>query len=595
MKIEMRQMNTAMRLGFLFLMTLVLAGCQSATGVEPLTDSLAGGDAGTRMDFLDQLAERSVTSNDEAFHGLLMFIDGKDGAENYEGRVAALKERGLLADNFDRPANEAVTRGVLAVAIVKHLGITGGAGMRLFGNTPRYATRELRYAGVYTDSSPQQTFSGEEFISLLGRVEESESTFGIRAPAEDEIDRAEAQALLEETKSATGEAIYLAQGDAKPADVAKADEAGAKDKSPKIVIRYVRGTVLVRADAKQSWKNAKAAKVDMELALGEEIFTGDRSKAVFTVGDDRRITLFSNTPVRVANAAERKLDVLMRRGRVRYEIEKHDYEVDDKVHAPSGTLAVRGTNFDLVDRAGELARAIGFSSRMMTFEQRQQLLKHIRFTSGRIRVGFASAAALAQHINKVDALNGYRSARGGQRVDQNPERGGDDQRRENEIQSVNNLVFNVGSFLQRTPDTVVFLMGFGPNVPLTTKLDFSVMDPNGVTINEQMRMSPDGIGNFVGNGLADEQGQGSAVATYVGYIPGTYMLDVNLASADPFVFGIIQVSQSTDGGPLVPVANIPFQVGAGPFPPPNFNTSIDVPVVVGEPEATQGIVVNQPK
>jgi hypothetical protein len=44
--------------------------------------------------------------------------------------------------------------------------------MRLFGPHDRYAVRELQYAGVYPPSSPQQTFSGQEFLGIIGRAED---------------------------------------------------------------------------------------------------------------------------------------------------------------------------------------------------------------------------------------------------------------------------------------------------------------------------------------------------------------------------------------------------------------------------------------
>ena len=83
-----------------------------------------------------------------------------------------LRVRGLLPGGFDRPANEAATRGTLAVILVKALKIEGGVVMRVFGASPRYAVRELRHVGLYPPSSPHQTFSGAEFIGLIGRAED---------------------------------------------------------------------------------------------------------------------------------------------------------------------------------------------------------------------------------------------------------------------------------------------------------------------------------------------------------------------------------------------------------------------------------------
>lgn len=149
-----------------------LAGCTMAKVDKPLTREQAGNDPGVQMDFWHGLAEHRLTSNDEAFHGLLLTLDGKDDAEDYAGRVRVLTERKMLPAGFDRPGEMAVERGTLAVAIVRVLKVRGGLTMQLVGPTPRYATRELEFLGVYPPSSPNQTFSGTEFVGIVGRVED---------------------------------------------------------------------------------------------------------------------------------------------------------------------------------------------------------------------------------------------------------------------------------------------------------------------------------------------------------------------------------------------------------------------------------------
>jgi hypothetical protein len=44
--------------------------------------------------------------------------------------------------------------------------------LSVLGPTPRYATRELQYIGVYPPSSPEQVFSGTELVGIMGRVED---------------------------------------------------------------------------------------------------------------------------------------------------------------------------------------------------------------------------------------------------------------------------------------------------------------------------------------------------------------------------------------------------------------------------------------
>jgi hypothetical protein len=159
----------------LLAVALVVCGCQTARVAQPLTAELGGNDVGSQLEFWHTLAQRPLASNDEAFHGLLVFLDGEDPATDYAGRVRALRARRMLPAGFDEPAENAVTRGTLAVAIVRALDIRGGLVMRLFGPTPRYAVRELRYLELYPPtSSPNQTFSGAELLGIIGRLEDHE-------------------------------------------------------------------------------------------------------------------------------------------------------------------------------------------------------------------------------------------------------------------------------------------------------------------------------------------------------------------------------------------------------------------------------------
>src|SRR5690242_314684 len=103
-----------------------VVGCQSAHVDKPAAALHGGSDPDQQAEFIASLSKQPVTTNDDAAHGLLLYIDGKDDAEDYAGRVKALKDRGVLPADFNRPADDAVTRGDLAVAIVKVGKIKGG-------------------------------------------------------------------------------------------------------------------------------------------------------------------------------------------------------------------------------------------------------------------------------------------------------------------------------------------------------------------------------------------------------------------------------------------------------------------------------------
>jgi hypothetical protein len=148
------------------------AGCQTAHVDKPLTAELGSSDPDTQLEFWHTLAEQSVTSNDDAFHGLLLFLDGTDASSDYAGRVETLKSRKLLPAGFNQPAEQAVDRGTLAVALARALKIRGGLVMALTGPSPRYATKELVFLGIFPPSSPNQTFSGTEYLGIIGKAED---------------------------------------------------------------------------------------------------------------------------------------------------------------------------------------------------------------------------------------------------------------------------------------------------------------------------------------------------------------------------------------------------------------------------------------
>src|SRR3954466_6907221 len=92
---------------FAFILCSAL-GCSSAKVAEPLTAKLGGNDPDSQMEFWHTLAERNLCSNDEAFHGLLLYLDSEDPATDYSGRLKALKAKGLLNADFNEPSNQAV-------------------------------------------------------------------------------------------------------------------------------------------------------------------------------------------------------------------------------------------------------------------------------------------------------------------------------------------------------------------------------------------------------------------------------------------------------------------------------------------------------
>lgn len=157
------------------------AGCAADRRGAALAAELAGNDEDSQVNYWLAVTDRPVVSYDEAFHGLLLFADGRDESPDYASRVAALKQRRMLPNWFNELPEAPARRGVLAVAIAEILEIRGGVLMRITGGVaPRYALRELVYRGVYPPSSENQTFTGVEFAGVIGKLEDFQRISAVR-------------------------------------------------------------------------------------------------------------------------------------------------------------------------------------------------------------------------------------------------------------------------------------------------------------------------------------------------------------------------------------------------------------------------------
>ncbi|QNN23446.1 hypothetical protein HED60_14565 [Planctomycetales bacterium ZRK34] len=148
-----------------------LTGCQRTIVEDELAVNYAADDVDAELNFWHGLADKPITSNDEALHGLILLAEGKDAAQSYDQRIQWLKQRNWIEGSFDRPADEAVTRGTVARVMCHILGIDGGLTMRVLGAHPRYATRELVYLNILPPSSEQQGMSGIQFMGMVSRAE----------------------------------------------------------------------------------------------------------------------------------------------------------------------------------------------------------------------------------------------------------------------------------------------------------------------------------------------------------------------------------------------------------------------------------------
>jgi len=151
-------------------MLVALAGCETTRRASPLVTDYDQQNAEAELDFWHGLADQPVTTNNDAFHGLIEFHEGVDPHRTYEDRVAWLTDQGFLDAGYQGQADQAINRGTVAQILARMLEIEGGVTMRLIGAHPRYATRELIYLEIMRRGTAQQGLSGIQFVGLVGRA-----------------------------------------------------------------------------------------------------------------------------------------------------------------------------------------------------------------------------------------------------------------------------------------------------------------------------------------------------------------------------------------------------------------------------------------
>ncbi len=155
---------------------LATVGCQRTQRASPLITEYDPNDTTAELDFWHGLADLPLTTNNDAFHGLIIYANDADPNLTYEDRLAWLVEQGHLDAGFDGQADEAVGYGTIARIMASILDIKGGLTMRLIGPHPRYALRELTFLRIIPTRSVQQGVPGIEFLSIISRARRYQET-----------------------------------------------------------------------------------------------------------------------------------------------------------------------------------------------------------------------------------------------------------------------------------------------------------------------------------------------------------------------------------------------------------------------------------
>jgi len=121
--------------------------------------------------FLDRLSAQPNVSENDAFRGVLLLLNGQDSTETFRQRVETLLDGKLIAPEWGYEAFRPITRGKVAYMIYQACRLPGGVMLRLIGPTQRYCLRELQYRQMMTAGLPYTPVTGMEFIAVLSRAD----------------------------------------------------------------------------------------------------------------------------------------------------------------------------------------------------------------------------------------------------------------------------------------------------------------------------------------------------------------------------------------------------------------------------------------
>lgn len=154
------------------LLTTLLAGCARTVVENPQNTSYQPNDVNAQLDFWHNLDQRSAISNDEAMHAVLILADETDPTTSYEERLAELKSRGWISENFDEQPDIAVQRGTLARMVAFAIDAPQGVMSDIFNRSPRYALQDLIAIGVMPAGSQLQVIDGREFLGVMALAQD---------------------------------------------------------------------------------------------------------------------------------------------------------------------------------------------------------------------------------------------------------------------------------------------------------------------------------------------------------------------------------------------------------------------------------------
>ncbi len=160
-----------------------VAGCRPAgvRGVRafeglPAAEGEVVSDAG----FLYELSNKQYCTTDDAYRGILYFVDGVDTSADFQERTARVQMHGLVKKGWKHDPEAPITKGKVAYMFARALELPGGVMYNVTDACERYALRELIYHDIIRIGSEGQKVSGAEYVGILGRADDYKLATGER-------------------------------------------------------------------------------------------------------------------------------------------------------------------------------------------------------------------------------------------------------------------------------------------------------------------------------------------------------------------------------------------------------------------------------
>ena len=138
----------------------------------------AQGEVASDAGFLYELSDKKYCTTDDAYRGMLYFVDGVDTSANFQERTARVQMHGLVKADWEHTPEAPITKGKVAYMFARALEFPGGVMYNITNACPRYALRELMYRHIIGGGSENDKISGAEYVGILGRADDYRQTHG---------------------------------------------------------------------------------------------------------------------------------------------------------------------------------------------------------------------------------------------------------------------------------------------------------------------------------------------------------------------------------------------------------------------------------